>query len=120
MGQDMNTALITGVSRGIGMAIAEKFLQKRWSVVGTSTSGNSPVKHENIKVYILNLSDGSSIQKFSDSIIAIKSPIHVLVNNAGVSIKNDGSKFIATEALRKTLEVNLIGLIDLTERLLPL
>ncbi len=116
----MSTALITGASRGIGRATAEKFLYEGWHVIGTSTSGTSPIQHKNFKAASLNLLEEKGIQKFADSIVATKNPVNVLVNNAGISVKSDGAKFIAIDALRKTLEVNLIGLIDLTERLLPL
>jgi len=115
----MNRVLITGVSRGIGKSIAEKFLQEGWSVIGTSTSGTSPIDHRALTVHVLNMLDPKSIKKFADTIIGSKNAINVLINNAGISVKNDGNQFVVIDSLRKILEVNLIGLIDLTERLLP-
>ena len=116
----MNRVLITGVSRGIGRAVADKFLQEGWSVIGTSTSGTSPIEHSALTVHVLDMLDPKSIKKFTDRIIGSEKGINVLINNAGISVTNDGPQFIAIDSLRTILEVNLIGLIDLTERLLPL
>ena len=115
----MNRVLITGVSRGIGRATAEKFLREGWSVIGTATSGRSPLEHGALTVHALNLLDPKSIKKFADAIVGSKNRINVLINNAGISVENDGPQSVTIDSLRKILEVNLVGLIDLTERLLP-
>jgi NAD(P)-dependent dehydrogenase (short-subunit alcohol dehydrogenase family) len=114
----MKTALITGVSRGIGRATAEKFLAGGWAVIGTSTSGSSPVKHPVLQVHTLNLLDAGNIREFADGIARSVGRIDVLVNNAGVSLNGDDGAGLPVDTLRKTLDVNLVGLIDLTERLL--
>ncbi len=111
----MKRALITGTSRGIGKAAAEKFLSEGWSVIGTSTSGNSPISQGALKMFPLDLLKPVSIAGFADIILGGNERIDVLVNNAGVSVTGGNQ----IEVLRKNLEVNLIGLIDLTERLLP-
>ncbi len=46
----MKTVVITGVSRGIGRAIAERFLENGDFVIGTSTSGESSIEHKNLTV----------------------------------------------------------------------
>jgi NAD(P)-dependent dehydrogenase (short-subunit alcohol dehydrogenase family) len=43
----MKTIVITGASRGIGKATAEKFLDEGWKVIGTSIDGNG-WEHKNI------------------------------------------------------------------------
>ena len=110
----MKTVIITGISRGIGKATAQKFLNENWNVIGLSTTGIFPNKHENLKVYRTDLSDHLSIIKFAEAVEKIKK-FDILINNAGISI--DKSRTISIDILRKTLEVNLIGLIDLTENL---
>jgi NAD(P)-dependent dehydrogenase (short-subunit alcohol dehydrogenase family) len=102
----MATVLITGVTRGIGKATAEKFSKEGWGVIGTSTSGE--------KGYQLDLAEPSSIESLANELEKAGQVMDVLINNAAVSLKED----LSTDNLRATLEVNLIGLIDLTERLL--
>jgi NAD(P)-dependent dehydrogenase (short-subunit alcohol dehydrogenase family) len=116
--EDVKKVLITGVSRGIGKATAEKFLEEGWQVLGTSTSGQAPIKDGNLKLLKLELLDSRSIQSLFEEIDKAAERLDVLINNAGASYDR-GAGFISIEILRKTLEVNLIGLIDLTQRLLP-
>ena len=58
----MKTILITGASRGIGLATAKKFLDEGYFVIGTSTSGGSDFKHDNLKIFQLDLSNSESIK----------------------------------------------------------
>lgn len=114
----MKTILITGVHRGIGKAVAEKFLAEGWFVIGTSTKGTAPLKHNNLEVFKLDMLDSKSIQSFVENIKRSNKKFDVLDNNAGVSL-DKGNESINIDIFRKTLEINLIGLIDLTEKLLP-
>ena len=108
----MKTVLITGISRGIGKAVAQKFLNEGYFVIGTSMTGEVDFAHENLKVVQLDLTKSDSISACVSSV----GNIDILINNAGVLL--DGEETIViTDLLRKTLEVNLIGTIDFTEKL---
>lgn len=114
----MNKAVITGASRGIGNALARKFLDEGWFVIGTSTSGKCSVNHKNFKCYQLDLTKNASISKFIKSMKEKRIRIDILINNAGTAFDLDETK-LDVELLRKTIEVNLFGLVDLTEQFLP-
>lgn len=113
----MKTILITGASRGIGKATAEKFLTEGWKVIGTSISGKADFQHENLQILKLDLGKEESIKNVADEIISKGEKIDVLVNNAGVSL-DPFDVGVNLEKVRKTFEVNLFGLIDFTEKLL--
>lgn len=115
----MKTIVITGTSRGIGKATAQKFLDEGWHVIGTSTSGKSPLVSPNLDMFALDLADEKQILSFSAELEKRKGAIDVLINNAAIAISAD-TEHISIEVLRRTLEVNLIGLITLTETLIPL
>jgi NAD(P)-dependent dehydrogenase (short-subunit alcohol dehydrogenase family) len=115
----MKTVVITGVSRGMGKAIAKKFLSEGWEVIGTSTSGKALLQHEYFQVYLVNMLHPQSIKAFAENLKKSQVRIDALINNAGVYLDED-TDAVSIVALRKTLEINLIGLIDLTERILPL
>jgi NAD(P)-dependent dehydrogenase (short-subunit alcohol dehydrogenase family) len=113
----MKTVIITGVSRGIGKVAAEKFLNEGWRVVGVSKSGKATIRHAALTIYPADLSSTSSIRDFVKLVVASGLKADVLVNNAGILVDHDPGGDLSI--LRTTLEVNLIGLIDLTEHLLP-
>ena len=111
--------LITGVSRGMGKALAEKFLREGFFVVGTSTSGSSGIENKNLIVLQLDLSKPQSIKNCVDNIKPLNKRFNILINNAGVALDIEDDH-VNIDKLRKTLEINLIGLIDFTTKILPL
>lgn len=113
----MKTVVITGVSRGIGEALAKKFLQEGYTVIGTSTSGKSKIDNPNLSMVKLDLSDSTSIKRTGETILNQIQKINILINNAGMSADEKLGE-MDINALRKNLEVNLIGLIIFTETLL--
>lgn len=115
----MKTVLITGISRGIGRALAERFLQNGDFVIGTSTSGNSNIDYRNLITFQLDLSNPKSIEACANAIIDSGKKIDILINNAGIWSGVDENPTIDVDLLRKVLEVNLFGTTDLTERLIP-
>src|SRR5689334_8577036 len=108
----MKTILITGISRGIGLATARLFLDKGWTVFGTSTTGKTPLTHPLLVTYQLDIADSTSLDKFKKDFGTNK--IDVLVNNAGFAADESPVPPIDLEILRKDMEVNLFGTLRLT------
>lgn len=85
------TALITGGSRGIGKAIADKLRSLGANVIATSTKD-------------VDFTDKESTDKFIEYLDDLK--IDVLINNAGICINNYIDE-IPYEEFDKVLKVNL-------------
>ena len=78
----MRTVLITGTSSGIGLKIAEDFLNQGMTVIGLSRT-QSPIVHENFINQCINLSDYNTTEQLIKSLLK-EHNISILVNNAGV------------------------------------
>ena len=86
-------ALVTGASRGIGRAIAEKLVACGATVIGTATTENgaeaiSQYLGQNGKGLALNVTDEASIESVISTIKAEFGDIDILVNNAGITRDN--------------------------------
>lgn len=86
-------ALVTGASRGIGRAIAEKLVSEGARVIGTATTEKgaeaiSEYLGTNGKGMALNVTDSASIESVLESIRAEFGEIDILINNAGITRDN--------------------------------
>lgn len=115
---DTKMVVITGIGRGIGKALADKFLSKGHFVLGTTKDGACSYSHDRLQILSLDLMLSESIALSTKEIAGIGNKIDILINNAGVLLDED-EIVVMPEKLRQTLEVNLIGTIDFTERLIP-
>jgi NAD(P)-dependent dehydrogenase (short-subunit alcohol dehydrogenase family) len=113
------TVFITGASRGIGRALADKFLSEGYFVIGTSTSGKLSYQHENLIPLKLDLSSTASISSCVKEFFKLNRKIDILINNAGIWSGKEEDPAVYMNLFRKVMEVNLFGTIDLTERLIP-
>ncbi|MDX8129276.1 3-oxoacyl-ACP reductase FabG [Methylomonas sp. OY6] len=90
---DKKLAIVTGASRGIGRAIAEKLVTDGFFVVGTATSDSgaeaiSAYLGDNGKGYKLNVADAADIDSFIKTTGDAYGTPAVLVNNAGITRDN--------------------------------
>ena len=86
-------ALVTGGTRGIGLAITLRLLQQGHRVIACSRTGELdgevPQDYlERLHVLAFDLADVNGIGAFAQNIKAELGDVQILVNNAGVSLKN--------------------------------
>ncbi|TWF44784.1 NADP-dependent 3-hydroxy acid dehydrogenase YdfG [Chitinophaga polysaccharea] len=121
-------AVITGASKGIGKAIAEKLAQEGCNVAicarhaGALADAKATIQQKNPNATILaesvDMGDKSQVLAFAGKVMATFSRIDILVNNAGIFIpgalqqEEDG-------LLEKLMAVNVYSAYHLTRALLP-
>ncbi|MCR4274677.1 MAG: SDR family oxidoreductase [Candidatus Campbellbacteria bacterium] len=113
------TILITGIGKGIGKALAQKFLAEGNRVIGTALTGAVDFSDPNLSVFHLDIRSEESIEKCVADIKNTGHTIDILINNIGVLLDEDET-VVVMDKLRGTLEVNLIGTIGFTEKAISL
>ncbi len=114
-------ALVTGASRGIGAAIAQRLLNDGLFVIGTATTADgadqiSKKLGEGGLGLQLQIQDQDSIQSALDEVSSTKRSIDVLVNNAGITRDNIFVR-MSNSAWDDVVETNLTGLFRVTKPL---
>lgn len=83
----MPSILITGVSKGIGKAIGERFAQEGFAVVGCASTAASVEavrkEHPDWRVEPVNVADKLALINFAERVLAEMGTPEVVVNNAG-------------------------------------
>lgn len=116
------TALITGGSRGIGRATAERLQELGATVIihgSSETTVESAAKALNCKGVVANLLEAGSATKLAEeALAAADGRIDILVNNAGIT--RDGLFVrLGEEAWDEVLTVNVQRVVELSRALLP-
>ena len=105
--------LITGANRGIGAALVKEALNRGAKRVFAGTRGALPKTDPRVTALTLDVTNASQIQRAVDQVAALD----VLINNAGIGIADD---LTDPDAIQKHLDVNLLGLVKVTQAFLPL
>ena len=124
MEKGFNTAVITGASRGIGLATATLFLGRGWRIITCSRTQPPQEFTGNAKWlahFDTDLSDGDKLATFlrKSNELLDGEPLHALVNNAGMSPKSQNRERLGClngeiDAWRGVFELNLFAPLNLT------
>ena len=104
---DKGSVLITGTSRGLGKALAEQFLQVGLVVYGCSRQA-STIYHQDYRHFTVDVSDEPSVVSMLKQITALKVPVNLLINNAGLTQASLGILTRGASA-QDILNTNLLG-----------
>ena len=114
------TAIVTGGYAGIGLETVKTFAAAGATVIVPARDVEKARKNlagiPNISVEAMDLTDPASIDAFAEKFLATGSPLHLLINNAGimwVPLRRDSRGY------ESQLSTNHLGHFRLTARLWP-
>ena len=109
----MPSVLVTGASRGIGRATAERLAGRGWEVLaGVRRAEDAP---PGTTAVVLDVTDAAQVAALDD---ALPATLDAVVNNAGIAVGGP-IEGVALDELRRQLEVNVVGQAAVTQAVLP-
>jgi NADP-dependent 3-hydroxy acid dehydrogenase YdfG len=118
--------LITGGGSGIGLAAAQLFLQEGAKVAITGRDGAKLARAaaalkagDRLVHFPADVSNAAQVQKLIEQVTKALGAIDVLVNNAGLNIKERKFRELTAESWRNLLSGNLEGAFYCTQAVLP-
>ena len=122
----MKSIVISGVSSGIGYATANEFLRQGFQVFGSVRQPADQQRLQNefadrFTALLFDVTDHKSIEAAAGQIAEKlgNRRLDGLINNAGIAVSGP-LMHLSVDELRRQMEVNLIGLLKITQLFLPL
>lgn len=119
--------LLTGASSGIGEALAIA-ITKQGSIIGLLARREEMLRElankceaagGKARIFACDVVDAEEVQKSADKLRAEFGRIDILIANAGVNGKNEETQKIKPAAVKKVIDINLIGAVNSVGAVLP-
>ncbi|MGW1780255.1 SDR family oxidoreductase [Streptomyces sp. NPDC002143] len=119
-----NTVLITGGTSGIGLGLALRLHEAGNKVIVAGRRkellDEITAQHPGIDALVLDIADPTSIARAAETVAASHPELNVLVNNAGIMLREDLLDPASLPVAEDHVTVNLLGTIRVTYAFLPL
>jgi NAD(P)-dependent dehydrogenase (short-subunit alcohol dehydrogenase family) len=115
------TVLITGCSSGIGLCVADGLAQRGYRVFATARQAADVemLAARGLESLQLDIADPCSVKRaVADVLQRTGGTLYALFNNAGYG-QPGAVEDLRREVLREQFETNVLGTVDLTNRLIP-
>lgn len=121
-----STALVTGANKGIGFHTARLLGRRGVTVLlgardatrGREAEARLRAEGVDAHTVVLDVTDTASVERAAGRVADGFGRLDVLVNNAGIASSTDPDRTTADE-LRRVFETNVIGLVAVTNAVLP-
>lgn len=109
------TAVVTGASQGIGLAIARELLEAGYRVLGLC---RHPGEEKAVEWISCDVSQPDSVERAFAEVFRRTSRVDLLVNNAGMGISG-AAEFTSEEDMHRQFEVNVYGAVRCSRAVFP-
>ena len=125
---DRRVAVVTGANKGIGLEIARQlaregitvFIGARDEERGRAAAEKLQAEGLDARPLRLDVADDASVAAAASFVEQNAGRLDILVNNAGVAIDDGPPSRVSIDALRRTYETNVFGVVRTTQAMLPL
>ena len=120
------TALITGATSGFGAAAVRRFVAAGWRIIATGRRADrlqalvDELGADKVHAAAFDIRDETALDAALDALPAAFRDIDLLVNNAGLALGTAPAQQASLEDWRTMIETNVLALVTVTRRLLPL
>lgn len=111
--------VVTGVSSGIGRAVAKKFASQGCMVFGTVRNINTANTLPGVELIEMDVRDDDAVQRGIQSIVERAQRIDVLINNAGTGLVGAVEETSTAEAAA-LFDTNVFSILRTVQAVLPL
>ncbi len=115
--------VITGVSRGLGLAMVEQFIQQKHTAIGCA---RSPVGEKLPQKFCfshqftaVDVSNDREVKNWANQILSQYSPPDLLINNAGLINQLAPLWEISAEECDRVIDVNIKGVTNVIRHFVP-
>ncbi|GAA6155954.1 SDR family NAD(P)-dependent oxidoreductase [Pyruvatibacter sp. HU-CL02332] len=126
MGQDTRTAVVTGVSSGIGRAICAQLIKDGWHVFGSVRKDSDAdaardALGDAFTPLVFDVTDEPAIAAACDQVSEALAgrTLNGLVNNAGIAVAGP-ARYVSIHDLKTQFDVNVYGVVRTSQAFLPL
>ena len=120
------TALITGATSGFGAAAVRRFVAAGWRIIATGRRADrlqalvDELGADKVHAAAFDIRDEAALDAALDALPAAFRDIDLLVNNAGLALGTAPAQHASLDDWRTMIETNVLALVTVTRRLLPL
>lgn len=112
----MQTVLITGANRGIGLALCKTYVAQGWQVIAVCRNASAELTETGARVIAgVDVTDAQALNKLADTLTGKK--LDLLINNAGIFL-NETLGNINYANIEQQFHVNAVAPLRVTEALL--
>jgi len=116
--------IITGVTNGIGMALAKQYIKQGHMVIGCGRNANVigamfDLYSKNTDFQVVDISNYRQVSSWAQDIINKYGPPDYLINNAGVINKNNYLWNISPDEFSSVIDINIKGVYNTIKEFVP-
>lgn len=112
----MQTVLITGANRGIGLALCKIYLSQGWQVIAVCRNASPELTETGARVIAgVDVTDQNELNKLADTLTGKK--LDLLINNAGI-FQHETLGNLDYTSIEQQFHVNAVAPLRVTEALL--